>query len=193
LTGYIDYREKEKAAAKHSRSGHSTAMQAEIDRRLLLNQQKQMAEAQARQRQMLEMQQQQQQQMQASLMQNAYAYGGTQYAPSVMGMSAGSPSIMGMPTGPGTPMDAVGVAYSSPQQFPQQMYQQQGYFPQAVMTPNTNMMPGGWGAPSPQGQYFPQQQQQQMHYGQPQQPATQPYGASFDQAQAAAAARQQRR
>jgi CCR4-NOT transcriptional complex subunit CAF120 len=199
LTGYIDYREKEKAAAKHSRSGHTTAMQAEIDRRLLLNQQKQMAEAQVRQRQMLEMQQQQQQQMQASLIQNAYAYGSTQYAPgntqyapSVMGMSAGSPSVMGMPSGPGTPMDAVGVAYSSPQQFPQQIYQQQGYFPQAAMTPNTNLMPGGWGAPSPQGQYFPQQQQQ-MQYGHQQQPATQPYGASFDQAQAAAYARQQRR
>jgi CCR4-NOT transcriptional complex subunit CAF120 len=198
LTGYIDYREREKAAAKHSRSGHSTAMQAEIDRRLLLNQQKQVAEAQARQRQMLEMQQQQQQQMQANLMQNAYAYSNTQYgtptaAPSVMGMSVGAPSVMGMPTGPGTPLGMVGMAYSSPPQVSPHLYQQQGYFQQPAMTPNTNMMPGGWGTPTaqtPQGQYF-QQHPQQMHYGQQQQPATQPYGASFDQAQAAAAARQQ--
>jgi CCR4-NOT transcriptional complex subunit CAF120 len=219
LTGYIDYREKEKAAAKASRTGHSTAMQAEIDRRLLQNQQKQIAEAQARQRQIVEMQQlqmqQQQQQMQANLAQSSYGYGNSYHAgnptgaPSVLGMSSGSPSVMGMPsgppsvmgmpsrtpslmgmpTGPGTPQGMVGMAYSSPHQLQQQQtYQGQGYFQQPVMTPNTNMMPGGWGSPSPQtpqGQYF-QQPQQQMSYGQQQQPTTQPYGASFDQAQAAA-------
>ncbi|OAL07698.1 hypothetical protein IQ06DRAFT_208976 [Phaeosphaeriaceae sp. SRC1lsM3a] len=189
LTGYIDYREKEKAAAKASRAGHSPAMQAEIDRRLVQAQQKQMAEAQARQRQMLEMQQlqlqQQQQQMQANLAQNQYTYGNS-YAPSVMGMSTGTPSVMGMPTGQITPQGMVGMAYSSPQQFQQQAYQGSGYFQQPVMTPNTNMMPGGWGTPeaqTPQNPYF--QQQQQSLYGQ-QQRTTQAYGASFDQAQAAA-------
>ena len=188
LTGYIDFREKEKAAAKQQ-NRHSAAMQAEIDRRSLTNQQKQVAEVQARQRQMLEMQQlqlqQQQQQMQASLAQSQYGY-----APSVMGMSAGTPSVMGMPTGPGTPQGMVGMAYSSPHHMPAQMYQNSGYFQQPAMTPNTNHMPGGWGTPTPQtpqGQYF---QQQQMQYGQ-QQPATQPYGASFDQAQAARQGQQQ--
>lgn len=197
LTGYIDYRERERAAAKASRTSLSPAMQAEIDRRLQQNQQKQMAEAQARQRQMLEMQQQQQMQLQASMAQSQYAYANS-YAPSVMGISAGTPSVMGMPvgtpsvmgmpTGPGTPHGMVGMAYSSPNQIPQQMYQGQGYFQQPMMSPNTNMMPGGWASPSPQtpqGQYFPQQPGQ-MHYGQQQQPITQAYGASFDQAQAAA-------
>jgi CCR4-NOT transcriptional complex subunit CAF120 len=205
LTGYIDHREKEKAAAKASRL-QSPAMQAEIDRRLLAQQQKQMAEAQARQRQMLEMQQQQQMQMQASMAQTAmaqsqYGYGNQFYggapasaqsvmglsggAPSVMGMTIGTPSVMGVPTGPGTPHGMVGMAYSSSNQVPQQMYQGQGYFQQPVMTPNTNAMPGGWASPSPQtpqSQYF--QQQQQMQYGHQQQPAMQAYGASFDQAQA---------
>ena len=51
LTGYIDFREKEKAAAKASRQGHSAVMQAEIDRRNLQEQKRQMAEAQQRQRQ----------------------------------------------------------------------------------------------------------------------------------------------
>ncbi|KAH8733073.1 hypothetical protein GQ44DRAFT_721295 [Phaeosphaeriaceae sp. PMI808] len=199
LTGYIDLREKEKAAAKASRQGHSTAMQAELDRRMLQNQQKQMMEVQNRQRQMLEMQQQQMQQV---LAHNSYSYGDQYYtntskgSPSVMGMSSGTPSIMGMPTGPGTPQGLVSMAYSTPQQ----MYQQQGYFQQPAiaqpaMTPNTNMMPGGWGTPTPQSaqnQYF--QQQQQIPFGhQPQQSVTQPYGASFDQAQAAKHAQQQGR
>ncbi|KAH3948148.1 hypothetical protein HBI56_124600 [Parastagonospora nodorum] len=204
LTGYIDSREKEKAAAKAARIGHSPAMQAEIDRRLLAQQQKQVAEAQVRQRQMLEMHQQQQLQMQANMAQSQYAYGSYAGAPSrapsvmgmsvgtpsVMGMPMGTPSVMGMPTGPGTPHGMVGMAYSSPSQAPQQMYQGQGYFQQPMMTPNTNAMPGGWASPSPQtpqSQYF---QQQQMQYGQQQQPATQPYGASFDQAQARQAQQQ---
>lgn len=200
LTGYIDYREKEKAAAKASRLGHSTAMQAEIDRRMAQNQQKQLAESRDRQRQLLEMQQQQ---MQVALAQSSYPYGDPFHtsvpsgSPSVMGMSMGAPSVMGMPTGPGTPQGMVGMAYPNSQQ----MYQPQGYFQQPMMTPNTNMMPGGWGTPTPQtpqGQYFqPQQQQmnygqqQQMNYGQQQQPGTQPYGASFDQARAAARHAQQ--
>jgi CCR4-NOT transcriptional complex subunit CAF120 len=196
LTQYIDYREREKAAAKASRTSHSPIMQVEIERRLQLNQQKQRAEAAAMQRQMLEMQQQQQMQLQASMAQSQYAYansyapsvmGLSQGAPSVMGMPVGTPSIMGMPTGPGTPHGMVGMAYSSPNQMQQQMYQGQGYFQQPMQTPNTNAMPGGWAFPSPQtpqGQYF-QEQQGQMYYGQPQQPMTQPYGASFDQAQAA--------
>jgi len=191
LTGFIDYRQREKAAAKANRLAYSAAMQAEIDRRSLTNQQKQVAEVQARQRQMLEMQQlqiqQQQQQMQASLAQSHHGY-----AQSVMGMSAGAPSVMGMPTGPGTPQGMVGMAYSSPHQMSAQMYQNPGYFQQPAMTPNTNHMPGGWGTPTPQtpqGQYF--QQQQQMQFGQQQAPATQPYGASFDQAQAARQGQQQ--
>jgi CCR4-NOT transcriptional complex subunit CAF120 len=210
LTGYIDYREKEKAAAK-SRHGHSAAVQAEIDRRNAQTQQKQIAEARERQRQFLEMQQQQ---MQVVAQQNAYMYG-EQYharassgthsvmgmpmgapsvmgmsmgAPSVMGMSMGTPSVMGMPTGPGTPQGMVGMALPTPQG----MYQPQGYFQQPAMTPNTNMMPGGWGSPTPQtpqSQYF---QPQQMGYGQQQQqPSAQAYGASFDQAQAAARHAQQ--
>jgi CCR4-NOT transcriptional complex subunit CAF120 len=199
LTGYIDHREKEKAAAKASRL-QSPAMQAEIDRRLLAQQQKQMAEAQARQRQMLEMQQQASM-AQTAMAQSQYGYGNQFYggapasaqsvmglsggAPSVMGMTIGTPSVMGVPTGPGTPHGMVGMAYSSSNQVPQQMYQGQGYFQQPVMTPNTNAMPGGWASPSPQtpqSQYF--QQQQQMQYGHQQQPAMQAYGASFDQAQA---------
>jgi CCR4-NOT transcriptional complex subunit CAF120 len=223
LTGYIDYREKEKAAAKASRQGHSPAMQAEIDRRMLQSQQRQMLEVQQRQRQMMEMQQQQMNQ-QMIMSQSTYApsimgmptgapsvmgmptgapsvMGMPTGAPSVIGMSAGTPSmmgtpsVMGMPTGPGTPQAIVGMAYSTTPGQAQMFNQQQGYFPQPMVTPNTNHMPGGWGTPtplSPQGQYF-QQQQQAMNYGQQplQQPPTQAYGASFDQAQAAARHAQQ--
>lgn len=189
LTGYIDFREKEKAAAKANRQGHSTVMQAEIDRRTLQEQKRQMMEVQQRQRQMLEMQQQQLNQ-QMAMAQSNYApsmYG----APSVMGMQSGTPSVMGMPTGPGTPSGMIGMAYSTPTGMPQ-MYQQ-GYFQQPVMTPNTNMLPGGWASPSPQTpqQQYVQQQQQQM-YGQQQQfPPTQAYGASFDAQQAAKYSQQQ--
>jgi CCR4-NOT transcriptional complex subunit CAF120 len=178
LTGYIDTREKEKAAHK-SRFSNTTAMQAEIDRRLQQNQQRQIQEAEYRQRRMLE---QQQQQMQAAMAHN-YQHGEfPQYAapsgaPSVMGMSMGTPSVMGMPLaspGMGTPSPGIGMAYTSPQQMIPQ-----NYFQQPVMTPNTNLMPGGFPQASPQGQYFQQQQQQSQ-----QQRPTQAYGASFDQAQA---------
>ncbi|KAF1840394.1 uncharacterized protein K460DRAFT_207512 [Cucurbitaria berberidis CBS 394.84] len=191
LTGYINYREKEKAAAKATRQGHSSAMQAEIDRRTLQVQQRQMMEAQQRQRQMLEMQQQQMQQQQVH---QHMAMAQSSYAPSMMGTPSGTrspsmmgpPSVMGMSTGPGTPQGMPGMAYSTPNQMPQ-MYQQPQYFPQQTATPHMHI-PGAWGTPTPQtpqGQYFPQQQQQQ------QQPATQAYGASFDQAQAAARYAQQ--
>ncbi|KAF2831081.1 hypothetical protein CC86DRAFT_134654 [Ophiobolus disseminans] len=205
LTGFIEGREKERAAAKANRQGNSVAMQAEIDRRLQQIQQRQLQEAQNRQRRMLELQQQQ---MQAAMAQNQYAQSEFQFAntptgapsimgmsmgtPSVMGMPMGTPSVMGMPTGPGTPQAMVGMAYSSPHQVPQGMYQPQGYFPQPAMTPNTNMMPGGWGAPtpqSPQAQYF---QQQMNHTQQQQPPATPAYGADFDKEQAARLAQQQR-
>jgi CCR4-NOT transcriptional complex subunit CAF120 len=172
LINYIDNREREKQFAKATYQGSSQAMQAEIDKRMLHKQQAQMREAQARQ-----------QQMQMGMAQGVYH--GT---PSVMGMSMGAPSVMGMPIGPGTPQGMVGMAYTSPQQIPPQLYQQQGYFQQPMMTPNTNMMPGGWGAPSPQtpqGQYF----QQPLTFGH-QQP-TQQYGASFDREQAAKQAAQQ--
>ncbi|KAF2001215.1 hypothetical protein P154DRAFT_174608 [Amniculicola lignicola CBS 123094] len=162
LTAYIDHREKEKAAAKANR--HTPAMQAEIDRRLMATQQRQMLEMQ--QQQMLEMQQQQM----------AMAQAQSNYTPSMMGTPQGL---------------APGFAYSSPAQM-QQMYGQPGYFPQ----PSPVMSQGlqqPWGTPSPsqmQGPYFAAQQQQQqppMQMQQPQQqPAVQPYGASFDQAQAAA-------
>lgn len=171
LTGYIDFREKEKAAAKTSRQGHSSAMQAEIDRRTLQTQQRQMMEVKQRQRQMLEMQQQQMSQQMAMAQSN--------YAPSMIGTQIGTPSVMGMPTGPGTPQGMAGMAYTTPNQ----MYQQQQYFPQQAASPHMNI-PGAWVTPtsqSSQTQYFPQQQQ----------PATQPYGASFDQAQAARYAQQQ--
>jgi CCR4-NOT transcriptional complex subunit CAF120 len=208
LTGYIDFREKEKAAARASRQGPSAAMQAEIDRRMVQNQQRQMMEVQQRQRQMMEYQQQQMTQ-QMAMAQSTYApsmmgtpsvMGMTTGTPSVMGMSMHSPSmstpsIMGMPTGPGTPQGMVGMAYSStPNQAPQ-MYNQ-GYFPQPTMTPNTNHMPGGWGTPTPltpQEQYFQQQQQRMSYVQQQQQPPTQAYGASFDQAQAARQQGQYRR
>jgi CCR4-NOT transcriptional complex subunit CAF120 len=199
LTGYIDAREKEKAAQKASR-GHSSAMQAEIDRRTMQTHQRQM-----------EAQQRQQQQMMQQQMQQQYAMAQSTYAPSMMGTPSGmgapsvmggpsmgapsmmgTPSVMGMPTGPGTPNGMVGMAYSSPSQM--QMYQQPQYFPQQVPTPQMHV-PGGWGTPSaqtPPGQYFPQQSPQ--GYGnmaaQQQQPPTQAYGASFDQAQAARYAQQ---
>lgn len=156
LTAYIDYREKEKAAAK---ANHSTsAMQKEIDRRMMA----------AQQRQMMEMQQQMGQQAQIG---------------QAMAMTPGgyaTPNMMAAPQG-----YPQAYAYSTPGQL-QQTYQQQGYFPQqGMMTPVPGPMPSGWGAPSPQSmpaQYFMQQPQQPQQ----QQPATQPYGASFDQAQAAA-------
>lgn len=167
LTAYIDHREKEKAAAKANRS--TAAMQAEIDRRMMA----------AQQRQMMEMQQMGQQQMQ-------------------MGQSMGQPmgQQMSMPGGYSTPTPAMmgtpqvyppAFAYSSPGQMQHMYQQQQGYFPQQGMSPG---MQQGWGTPSPQpmqGQFFMQQQQPGQQLGQqPQQHVTQPYGASFDQAQAAA-------
>lgn len=160
LTAYIDHREKEKAAAKSNRG--TAAMQAEIDRRMMAAQQRQMMEMQQMS------QQAQNQQIQNQQMQNQQMQMGQQ-----MGMAPGgfTPTMMGTPQG-----FPQAFAYSSPSQM-QQMYQQQGYFPQ-----QQGVSPGlqqGWGTPSPQpmqGQFFMQQQQ----------PVTQPYGASFDQAQAAA-------
>ena len=197
LTGYIDYREKEKAAQKANRQSHTPAMQAEIERRTLQNQQRQMMEAQQRQQMMMMQQQQQQIQQQYAMAQSTYAPSmmGTPTgmgAPSVMGAPSmmGTPSVMGMPTGPGTPTGLVGMAYSTPNQMhPMYQQQQQQYFPQQTPTPHMHI-PGAWGTPTPstpQGQYFPQQSpsgygnmaQQQQH------PPTQAYGASFDQAQAA--------
>ncbi|KAJ4345785.1 uncharacterized protein N0V89_011920 [Didymosphaeria variabile] len=157
LTAYIDYREKEKAAAKSNR-GTSAAMQTEIDRRMMAAQQRQMMEMQ-------HMGQQAQIGQPMAMTPSGYA------TPNMMATPQGYPQA---------------YAYSTPQQM-QQMYQQQGYFPQQ-MTPMPGPMPGGWGTPSPQSmppQYFMQQPQQQQQQYQ-QQPATQPYGASFDQAQAAA-------
>jgi CCR4-NOT transcriptional complex subunit CAF120 len=90
-------------------------------------------------------------------------------------------SVYGTPTVVGTPQGGYppAFAYSTPNQ----MYQQpQGYFPQpSPVMPGG--MPGSWVTPSPQpmqGPYFIQQPLQQ------QQAAPQAYGASFDQAQAAA-------
>lgn len=172
LTAYIDYREKEKAAAKANRS--TSAMQSEIDRRMMA----------AQQRQMMEMQHMGQQQAQIGQ--------ATPMAPSGYAMS----TIAGTPQGYPQPA----YTYSTPGQM-QQMHQQQGYFPQqGMMTPMPGPMPGGWGTPSPgqmPAQYFSNQQygqqyanrqygQQQQQQQQQQQPPTQPYGASFDQAQAAA-------
>jgi CCR4-NOT transcriptional complex subunit CAF120 len=163
LTAYIDHREKEKANAK---ANHSTAaMQAEIDRRMMA----------AQQRQMMEMQQMGQ---------------GPHMSPQLH-MPGGYPT----PTPQGYPP---ALAYSSTDQL--HMYQQPGYFPQQAVSPMVapGMQPG-WGTPSPQpmqGPYFAAPQQQQSPQMQPrfaasqqqqqQQPYTQPYGASFDQAQAAA-------
>ncbi|KAL6702956.1 hypothetical protein ACN47E_000798 [Coniothyrium glycines] len=192
LTGYIDFREKEKAAAKSSRQGHSSVMQAEIDRRTLQHQQRLMMEQQQRQQRMLEQQQQQ--------MQQQYAMAQSTYAPSVMGTRMGAPSVMGapsmmatpsvigMPTGSGTPQSMVGMAYSTPSQM-HPMYHQQQYLAQPTPSPSM-YVPGGWISPSPQGQpgqYFPQQQAPTGQH----QSGTQAYGASFDQAQAAARYSQQ--
>jgi CCR4-NOT transcriptional complex subunit CAF120 len=98
-----------------------------------------------------------------------------------MGMAQ---SVYGTPTVVGTPQGGYppALAYSMPNQM-QQMYQQpQGFFPQpSPVMPGG--MPGSWVTPSPQpmqGPYFAQQPIQQ------QPPAPQAYGASFDQAQAAA-------
>lgn len=150
LTAYIGHREKEKTAAKANRN--TAAMQAEIDRRTIA----------AQQRQMMEMQQ--------------------------MGQQMAMPqSVYGTPTVVGTPQGyPPAFAYSTPGQM-QQMYQApQGFFPQQAVSPGMPQgMPGGWGSPGPQpmqGQYFVQQPQMQPQH----QAAHQPYGASFDQAQAAA-------
>lgn len=164
LTAYIGHREKEKAAAKANRS--TSAMQSEIDRRMMANQQRQMMEMQ-------QMNQQQQAQIGQAMAMTPGGYG----TPNTM---------MGMATPQGY---SQAFAYSTPQQM--QMYQQQqGYFgQQGMMTPGLpGPMPGGWSTPGSvhmQQQYF-QQPYQQFQQQQPQQPATQPYGASFDQAQAAA-------
>ena len=147
---------REKEKAK-AKANHSTAaMQAEIDRRMMA----------AQQRQMMEMQQ--------------MAQAPPQQMTPQMHIPGGYPT----PTPQGyTP----GFAFSRSQEQ-LQMYQQPGYFPQQGVSPM--MAPGmqpGWGTPSPQpmqGPYFAQQQPQPQM--QPRQPYTQPYGASFDQAQAAA-------
>ncbi|KAF2196376.1 hypothetical protein GQ43DRAFT_436066 [Delitschia confertaspora ATCC 74209] len=167
LVGYVENREQERAAAKANR--HTAAMQAEIERRMV----------DARQRQMVEMQQQ----MQMARAQSLYAAAPSVYgAPSVMG------TVSGFPTTPQqVPVQAQlavpGLAYSpsSSQMFQQQ--QQLGYFAGA-----TGMSPGmavGWGTPSPQQQMqgaFGQEGQQYQSSS----PQIQPYGASFDQAKAAA-------
>jgi CCR4-NOT transcriptional complex subunit CAF120 len=195
LTGYIDYRQQEKAAQKANRQSHTPAMQAEIERRTLQNQQRQMLEAQQRQQMMIQQQQQQ--------IQQQYAMAQSTYAPSMMGTPTGmgaqsvmgTPSVMGMPTGPGTPNGLVGMAYSTPSQMhPMYQQQQQQYFPQQTPTPHMHI-PGAWGTPTPQtpqGQYFPQQSPSVYgNMGQQQQAPTQAYGASFDQAQAAKYVQQQ--
>jgi CCR4-NOT transcriptional complex subunit CAF120 len=180
LTGYIDFREKEKEAAK-KQNRHSAAMQAEIDKRMMQLNQRQMQDQQrqmeARQRQMMEMQNMNHQMAMAQSM-----YAQSNYAP----------SMMGTPQGLGTPTGMPGMAYSTPGQA--QMYAQQGYFSQQqAMTPQMQM-PGGWiqtPAQSMQGQYFPQQQQQQqqqqyMQQGMPQNqnyPPTRPYGSGQQQGQ----------
>ncbi|KAJ4992080.1 PH domain-containing protein [Stagonosporopsis vannaccii] len=164
LTGYIDFREKEKAAAKQQ-NRQSAAMQAEIDKRMMQQSQRQMQEQQrqmeARQRQMMEMQNMNQQMAMAQSM-----YAQSNYAP----------SMMGTPQGLGTPTGMPGMAYSTPSQA--QMYSQQGYFPQQPMTPQMQV-PGGWvqtPAQSMQGQYFQQPQQQYMQSGSNQNyPPTRPY------------------
>lgn len=173
LTGYIDFREKEKEKAKQQ-NRHSAAMQAEIDKRMMQQNQRQMQEQQrqmeARQRQMMEMQNMNQQMAMAQSM-----YAQSNYAP----------SMMGTPQGLGTPTGMPGMAYTTPGQAP--TYAQQGYFPQQQMTPQMQM-PGGWiqtPAQSMQGQYFPSQQQQQQPQQQQQSqymqqsqnyPPTRPYG-----------------
>lgn len=156
LAGYIDFREKEKEKAKQQ-NRQSAAMQAEIDKRMMQQNQRQMQEQQrqmeTRQRQMMEMQNMNQQ---MAMAQSVYAQ--SNYAPSMMGV----PQSLGTPTG------MPGMAYSTPGQA--QTYAQQGYFPQQQMTPQMQI-PGGWvqtPGQSMQGQYFPQQQQQNY-------PPTRPY------------------
>ncbi|KAF2707475.1 hypothetical protein K504DRAFT_503716 [Pleomassaria siparia CBS 279.74] len=155
LTAYIDHREKEKTAAKANRN--TAAMQAEIDRRTMA----------AQQRQMMEMQQMGQQ---MAMAQSVY----------------GAPSVYGTPTVVGTPQNfSQAYAYSTPAQL--QMHQTpQGYFSQP--SPGLPQMPGAWvTTPLPmQGQFFGQPQQTPSTQ---QTPVPQAYGASFDQAQAQAAAR----
>jgi CCR4-NOT transcriptional complex subunit CAF120 len=96
------------------------------------------------------------------------------------------------PTPPGYAPTIATFANRSTDQL-QQMYQQPGYFPQQAVSPMmTPVMQPGWGTPSPQpmqGPYFAQQPHSQMqpqYAASQQRPYTQPYGASFDQAQAAA-------
>jgi CCR4-NOT transcriptional complex subunit CAF120 len=167
LAGYIDHREKEKAKAK---ANHSTAaMQTEIDRRMMAAQQRQMMEMQ-------QMGQAQAQQMSPQITPQMHIPGGYP-TPTPQGLPQGYPPAF---------------AFSSQEQL--QMYQQPGYFPQQGVSVSPMMAQGmqpGWGTtPSPQpmqGPYFAQQSQPQAQMQpQPQQRYTQPYGASFDQAQAAA-------
>ncbi|KAJ4287273.1 hypothetical protein N0V90_012671 [Kalmusia sp. IMI 367209] len=147
---------REKEKAAAKANRSTAAMQTEIDRRMMA----------AQQRQMMEMQHMGQQgQIGQAIPMTPSGY----VTPNMMAPTQGYPQA---------------YAYSTPGQM-QQMYQQQGYFPPQNMMPP---MPGAWGTPSPQsmpGQYFMQQPQQYQQTVQ-QQPATQPYGASFDQAQAAA-------
>ncbi|KAF2636172.1 hypothetical protein P280DRAFT_410149 [Massarina eburnea CBS 473.64] len=131
LTAYIGYREKEKAAAKSNRS--TAAMQAEIDRRMMA----------AQQRQMREMQQMGQQMQMGQPMPTTPSVFGT---PSAMG----TPSVMGTPQG-----YPQAFAYSNPNQM-ERMYQQPGYFP-----PSPGMQQN-WGTPNASQYFVPQQQQQQQ-------------------------------
>lgn len=176
LLGYIDFREKEKAAAKTNR--HSMAMQSEIDKRMLQNQQRQMEQhlQMEQQRQMEMMQQQQMMELQHMNQQMAMAqnnYAQSNYAPSMMGMSQGfgSPSgmasnyapsmmggqVLGTPSGMASnyaPSMMGGQALTPTAMAgmafstpsPMQMYSQQGYFAQP-MSPNMPV-PGAW-VPSP--------------------------------------------
>ncbi|KAF2750872.1 hypothetical protein M011DRAFT_474364 [Sporormia fimetaria CBS 119925] len=156
LTGYIDHREREKARAKGGRN--TAAVQAEVDRRMMA----------AQHRQMMDMQQQMGQTMP---MQGGYAastmgqtmpmQGG--YAASTMGFSPGYQQA---------------YAYSTPDL----MSQIPGYFPQTPGQPQG--MNQRWGTPSPQptqGAYFPPPQQQPI----PRYPPP-PQQVISDQAQAAA-------
>jgi CCR4-NOT transcriptional complex subunit CAF120 len=225
LLGYIDFREKEKAAAKTNR--HSMAMQSEIEKRMLQTQQRQMEQQQQQQmeqqRQMEMMQQQRMMEMQHMNQQMAMAqsnYAQSSYAPSMMGMPQGfgspsgmasnyAPSMMGgqalgTPSGMasnyapsmmggqalGTPTGIAGMGFSTPSAM--QMYSPQGYFAQPI-SPGMQI-PGAW-VPSPtqpmQSPGFPPQQQQQHSPSNPHYPPTRPYGADFDQAQAARHGQQQ--
>jgi len=147
---------REKEKTAAKANRNTAAMQAEIDRRTLA----------AQQRHMMEMQQQ--------LNQQAGQQMGQQMAM--------AQSVYGAPTVVGTPQGySPAFAYSTPTQM-QQMYQaQQGYFPQPSPMISQGM-PGAWVSTPQQmqGPYFAQQPIQ------PQQTPPQAYGASFDQAQAAA-------